>query len=44
MNDAMPRKNLLARGYCCGLGCKNCPYDPPHTKDVKKIKNNEKKA
>jgi hypothetical protein len=18
---------LLARGYCCGSGCKHCPYD-----------------
>ena len=20
-------KYLLDRGYCCGSGCKNCPYD-----------------
>jgi hypothetical protein len=20
-------KYLLDRGYCCGNGCKNCPYD-----------------
>jgi hypothetical protein len=20
-------KYLLARGYCCGNGCKHCPYD-----------------
>ena len=20
-------KYLLERGYCCGNGCKNCPYD-----------------
>jgi hypothetical protein len=20
-------KYLLERGYCCGYGCKNCPYD-----------------
>ena len=23
---------LLKRGYCCGNGCSQCPYDPPHTK------------
>ena len=34
----MPREKLLERGYCCGLGCQNCPYDPPHTEGVKKIK------
>jgi hypothetical protein len=21
------KKYLLDRGYCCGSGCKNCPYD-----------------
>jgi len=20
------------RGFCCGNGCKHCPYSPPHTK------------
>ena len=30
MNTLMSRDKLLARGYCCGLGCRNCPYDPPH--------------
>ena len=30
MNTMMSRDKLLARGYCCGLGCRNCPYDPPH--------------
>ena len=20
-------KYLIERGYCCGNGCKNCPYD-----------------
>jgi hypothetical protein len=19
----------LKRGYCCGNGCRHCPYDPP---------------
>ena len=22
----------LRRGECCGNGCKNCPYEPNHTK------------
>ena len=35
---ALPRKELLARGYCCGLKCLNCPYSPPHQEGVKKIK------
>jgi hypothetical protein len=44
VNIAMPKEKLLERGYCCGLGCQNCPYDPPHTEGVKKIKKSEKKA
>ena len=36
MNTTMSKEKLLSRGYCCGLGCKNCPYDPPHTEGVKK--------
>ena len=27
----------LQRGYCCGNGCRHCPYTPKHTKDTKKI-------
>jgi hypothetical protein len=38
MNTTMSKEKLLARGYCCGLKCKNCPYDPPHTEGVKKVK------
>lgn len=22
----MTREGLLARGHCCGEGCRNCPY------------------
>jgi len=25
----------LNRGYCCGNGCRECPYDPPHQKNNK---------
>lgn len=27
---------LLARGYCCGSKCRNCPYDPKHIAGTKK--------
>lgn len=23
-------KFLLQRGYCCGNGCRHCPYQPKH--------------
>ena len=23
-------KYHLKRGYCCGSGCRNCPYEPRH--------------
>jgi hypothetical protein len=26
------------RGYCCGNGCKNCPYSPKHIKENKVLK------
>jgi hypothetical protein len=38
---------LLERGYCCGNGCKNCPYDykavpePRRTLLLEQRKNNE---
>jgi hypothetical protein len=25
----MSGEYLKERGYCCGTGCPNCPYDPP---------------
>lgn len=28
----MTEKYLRNRGYCCSNGCKHCPYDPPHVK------------
>ena len=27
-DGALSRAFLLKRGYCCGLGCRNCPYPP----------------
>ncbi|MBV9281328.1 MAG: hypothetical protein JOZ41_14705 [Chloroflexi bacterium] len=29
-DGALTAAFLLQRGYCCGLGCKNCPYEPRH--------------
>lgn len=26
----MTAKDLEQRGYCCGQGCKECPYYPRH--------------
>jgi hypothetical protein len=27
---------LKSRGYCCGSGCRHCPYEPKHTKTKRK--------
>ena len=43
MNTTMSRDKLLARGYCCGLICQNCPYDPPHQKGNKTVRPMEKR-
>ena len=29
----LSKEFLKERGYCCGLGCLMCPYEPKHTKD-----------
>lgn len=29
-NGALSAAYLLARGHCCGNGCRNCPYEPRH--------------
>jgi hypothetical protein len=26
-DGALSRDFLLERGFCCNLGCKNCPYE-----------------
>ncbi|MBW7847613.1 MAG: hypothetical protein H3C41_05965 [Bacteroidales bacterium] len=28
----MTKSFLTRRGYCCGNGCRHCPYFPPHFK------------
>ena len=43
----LPASYLLERGYCCGNGCKNCPYDykavpePRRSKLLEQRKKNE---
>jgi hypothetical protein len=29
-DGALTADFLLARGYCCANGCRNCPYEPRH--------------
>lgn len=42
MNDdgfvVFTAKYLLDRGYCCGNGCKNCPYDYKAVPEPKRSK------
>jgi len=35
----LSREFLIERGYCCGLGCRMCPYEPKHIKGNTKMKN-----
>jgi hypothetical protein len=30
----MTEQYHLKRGYCCGSGCRHCPFDPKHEKGV----------
>lgn len=34
----MTSKYLTDRGYCCGNGCRHCPYFPKHTKGNRNLK------
>ncbi len=34
----MTAQYLLQRGYCCGNGCKNCPYDYKNVPEPKRTK------
>ena len=38
MHTELSKDKLLKRGFCCGLKCKNCPYDPCHIKDNTNVK------
>ena len=35
----MTEKYLRNRGYCCGNGCKHCPYYPKATKGNRNLRN-----
>ena len=37
MSKPLSVEFLLQRGYCCGSGCKNCPYIPKHVRASKEI-------
>jgi len=34
----MTERFLINRGYCCGNGCKNCPYFPKANKGNRNLK------
>ena len=47
-NVVMTSEYHINRGYCCGSGCKNCPYSPRHQRGTQLVmeeflKKNEKK-
>lgn len=33
----MTKSYLIKRGYCCGNGCRHCPYNPPHIKGNRQL-------
>jgi hypothetical protein len=37
-DGALSREFLLDRGYCCGNGCRNCPYESVDEKELKPSK------
>ncbi|MDB4335094.1 DUF5522 domain-containing protein [bacterium] len=34
----MTEKFLTQKGYCCGNGCKHCPYYPSHKKGNRNLR------
>ena len=36
-HSPLSKEFLIKRGTCCGSGCRNCPYEPQHTKGSKKL-------
>lgn len=40
----LTEKYHLARGYCCGNGCKHCPYDYENVPEPKRSEIMEKHA
>lgn len=39
----LTEKYLLERGYCCGNGCKHCPYEYENVPELRKTELTEKK-
>ena len=39
-NKVMTEKYHLKRGYCCGSGCRHCPYIPINEKFSTQVKEN----
>lgn len=31
-NEPLSKEQLIKRGSCCALGCRNCPYTKPRVK------------
>lgn len=41
--NEMSKEQLIRRGSCCALGCKNCPYTKPRIKGNKKLENDKQR-
>ena len=37
-NIVFTKKYLEERGYCCGSGCRNCPYQGQQKEDALKLR------
>ena len=37
-NMVMTENYHIKRGYCCGCGCRHCPYIPKHTRGSSETK------
>lgn len=37
-NVVMTEEYHINRGYCCGSGCKNCPYEPRHQRGNQQVR------
>ena len=42
--DPLSKEFLTERGWCCGSGCTNCPYEPKHRRGNTKLEVNKKLA
>jgi len=38
----LSKEQLIRRGFCCALGCKNCPYSKPRRKGNTILENEQK--